>query len=92
MSGSYVRWWRYELVEVWGSMVDRLEVGGVIVDAVDEPPAETDQLRQWDVFDARHGSITGGFVGRPVEEYSGRYDPETGRPSSASNAVEVQAA
>lgn len=88
--GDYVRWWRYELVEVWGSMGGRLEVGGVIVDSVTTPPA--DDLRQWDVFDARCGEVTGGFVGRPVEEYSGRFDPDTGRPSSAANAVEVTAA
>jgi hypothetical protein len=60
--------WRYEVTEVWGTMIGRLEVGAEITERVWKGRG----VAYWDIMDMSTHRVTGGWVGH----YLGHYEPE----------------
>lgn len=55
--------WRYQVTDVWGDMVGRIEVGSVVVDGW------RGDTTQWEV--ECRGEITGGWAGLALNESTG---------------------
>lgn len=62
-TGKPPRIWRYEVTEVWGSMVGRLEVGAVILD---KWKGRGEQI--WTTFDMKKAKSSGGWAAKLLGE------------------------